>query len=120
MKVVSGVLFLVFALAIAPGVLAHEGHLHRLMGTVAAVQGERLQVKATSGETSEIVVNDQTKIVRGVTAQKTSDIKPGERIVVMMSESKNQAGKPLLTAKEIRLGPQTATEKAPQKNPEKH
>lgn len=104
MKFVSGVLFLVFAFAIAPGVLAHEGHLHRLMGTVAAVHGERLQVKATTGETSEVVVNAKTKIVRGATAQKTSDITPGERIVVMMTESKDPAGKALLTAKEIRLG----------------
>jgi hypothetical protein len=103
MKFVSGLLLLLFALAIAPSVSAHEGHLHRLMGTVAAVNGERLQVKATTGETSEIVVNDKTKIVRGATAQKTSDIKPGERVVVMMTESKDQAGKALLTAKEIRL-----------------
>jgi hypothetical protein len=103
MKFVSGMLLFVFALAIAPSVLAHEGHLHRLMGTVAAVSGERLQVKATTGETSEIVVNDKTKILRGATAQKTSDIKPGERVVVMMTESKDQAGKALLTAKEIRL-----------------
>ena len=103
MKFVSGMLLLVFALAIAPSVFAHEGHLHRLMGTVAAVNGERLQVKATTGETSEIVVNDKTKILRGATEQKSSDIKPGERVVVMMTESKDQAGKALLTAKEIRL-----------------
>jgi hypothetical protein len=104
MKRVSGVLFLVFAFAIAPGALAHEGHLHRLMGTVAAVHGERLQVKATTGQTSEVVVNDKTRILRGVTTQKTSDIKPGERIVVTIAESKDPAGKALLTAKEIRLG----------------
>jgi hypothetical protein len=107
MKSVSGVLFLVFAFAIAPGVLAHEGHLHRLMGTVAAVQGERVQVKATTGQTSEVIVNDKTRILRGGAAQKTSDIKPGERIVVMMTESKDSAGKPQLTAKEIHLGKAT-------------
>jgi hypothetical protein len=104
MKVMSGVLFLVFALAIAPGVLAHEGHVHRLMGTVAAVNGERLQVKATTGQTSEIVVNDKTKILRGTTTQKATDIKQGERIVVTMTESKDPAGKAQLTAKEIHLG----------------
>jgi hypothetical protein len=104
MKLISGVLFLVFALSIAPGVLAHEGHVHRVMGTVAAVNGERLQVKATTGQTSEIVVNDKTKILRGTTTQKSSDIKPGERIVVTMTESKDPAGKAQLTATEIRLG----------------
>jgi hypothetical protein len=119
MKFVSGVMLLGFALAIAPGALAHEGHLHKLMGTVAAVSGERLQVKATTGATSEIVVNDKTRILRGATAQKTSDIKPGERIVVTMTESKDQAGKALLTATEIRLAPQTATDKGPQKAAEK-
>lgn len=103
MKLVSGVLCLVFTFAIGPTVLAHEGHLHRLMGTVAAVHGERLQIKATTGATSEIVVNDKTKILRGDTNEKASAIKPGERVVVMMTESKDQAGKPLLTAKEIHL-----------------
>jgi hypothetical protein len=110
MKFVSGAMFLVFALAVAPGALAHEGHQHRLMGTVATVNGEHLQVKATTGETSEIVVNDKTRILRGVTVQRTSDIKPGERIVVMMTESKVEAGKTLLTATEIRLGPQKNTD----------
>jgi hypothetical protein len=110
MKLVSGVLFLAFAFAISPSVFAHEGHLHRLMGTVAAIHGERLQVKATTGETSEVVVNDKTRILRGVTEQKASDIKPGQRIVVTMVESKDKAGKALLTAKEIRLGsPSPAT-----------
>jgi hypothetical protein len=110
MKLVSGVLFLVLTVAIAPTALAHEGHLHRLMGTVAAVHGERLQVKSTTGETSEIVVNEKTKVLRGVTAQKTSDIKRGERIVVMTTESKDPAGRPVLIAKEIRLGSAPATQ----------
>jgi hypothetical protein len=50
--------------------------------------------------------------------QKTADIKPGERIVVVMTESKDASGKALLTAKEIRLGPQTTTntEGPPQKH----
>jgi len=106
MKCVSAVVFLVLALAMAPGALAHEGHLHRVMGTVTSVAGDRLQVKATTGESSEIVVNDKTKILRGAAAQKTTDIKPGERIVVMITESKDSAGKALLTAKEIRLAKQ--------------
>lgn len=107
MKFVSGVFALAVALALSPTAFAHEGHLHRLMGTVTAVQGERLQVKATSGQTSEVVVNDQTTIVRGAETQKASDIKPGERVVVMMTESKDKSGKTQLTAKEIRLGKAT-------------
>jgi hypothetical protein len=110
MKLVSGVLFLVLTVAIAPTALAHEGHLHRLMGTVAAVHGERLQVKSTTGETSEIVVDEKTKVLRGVTAQKTSDIKLGERIVVMTTESKDSAGRAVLIAKQIRLGSAPATQ----------
>jgi hypothetical protein len=107
MKLVSGVFALVFAFALAPCVFAHEGHVHRLMGTVTAVQGERLEVKATSGQISEVVVNDKTTIVRGAETQKASDIKPGERVVVMMTESKDKAGKTQLTAKEIHLGKAT-------------
>jgi hypothetical protein len=97
-------LFLVMAFGSAPRLFAHEGHLHRLMGTVAAVQGERLEIKDTTGKTSEVELNDKTKILRGTSAQTTADIKPGDRIVVMITETKDQEGKPLLTAKEIRLG----------------
>ena len=100
MKFVSGVFALVFALALAPSVFAHEGHLHKLMG-------ERLQVKATPGQISEVVVNDKTTILRGAETQKASDIKPGERVVVMTTESKDKSGKTQLTAKEIRLGKTT-------------
>jgi hypothetical protein len=106
----SGALFLALVFMAAPRVLAHEGHLHRLMGTVAAVHGEHLEVKATTGATSEIVLNDKTKILRGATAQKTSDIKPGDRVVVVMTESKDRAGNAVLTAKEIRLGSRPATQ----------
>jgi hypothetical protein len=111
MKVRSVVLVLAIAFMFvsAPGVLAHEGHMHRLMGTVAAIQGERLQVKETTGKMSEVVLNDKTRILRGTTAQTAADIKPGDRIVVTMAESKDEEGKALLTAKEIRLGTSQAS-----------
>lgn len=108
LKTRPAIALLVMAFVFSPIVLAHEGHLHRLMGTVAAVHGERLQIKATTGKVSEVVLNGKTKILRGTTAQSTGDIKPGDRIVVMMTETKDQEGKALLTAKEIRLGPSPA------------
>ena len=108
MKLASAVLVVMMSVASVPMAFAHEGHAHRLMGTVAAVQGKHLQVKATTGKTSEVVVNEKTKILRGATALTPTDIKPGDRIVVTMTETKDQSGNATLTAKEIRLGSSAA------------
>jgi hypothetical protein len=86
------------ALFIPRYVRAHEGHVHKMMGTVATRHENHLQVKAADGKTSTIVVNEKTKILRG-TAKVTIDaIKTGERIVVSATETKGADGKTTLVA----------------------
>ena len=82
---------------------AHEGHIHKVMGTVAARDDQRLEVKATDGKTASITLNDATKILRGKARVKADDIKPGERVVVAAKETKGKDGKSSLIATEIRL-----------------
>jgi translation initiation factor IF-1 len=102
-RLVSG-LALVTALAIPGFVLAHEGHAHKVMGTVTVLHENHLEVKATDGKTSTITLNEKTKILRGKARVKLDDIKPGDRVVVTALETKGKDGKATMVATEVRLG----------------
>ena len=87
-------------IVVAPFALAHEGHDHKIMGTVWVIHEHHLEVKATDGTISSITVNDKTKVFRGKTAMTLTEIRLGDRVVVTASSD----AKGSLTAKEIRLG----------------
>ena len=91
------------ALAVPAYVRAHEGHVHKVMGTVTTVGKPRLIVKATNGKSATIMLNEKTTILRGKAKATVDEIKPGERIVVTATETKGKNGKTTLIAKEIRL-----------------
>ena len=98
---------LVVALAIPGYTLAHEGHVHKVMGTVTSLHENHLEVKSTDGKTTTITLNDKTKILRGKAKVKVGDIKPGARVVVTASETKDKDGKATMVATEVRLGSAT-------------
>jgi hypothetical protein len=95
---------LVAALAFPGYALAHEGHAHKVMGTVTTLHENHLEVKTTDGKTSTITLNEKTKILRGKTKIKVDDIKPGERVVVTALETKGNDGKPTMVATDVRVG----------------
>jgi hypothetical protein len=105
---ILGVAF-VAALAIPRYVLAHEGHAHKVTGTVSTLHENHLEVKATDGKTSTITLNEKTKILRGKTNVKVDDIKPGERVVVTATETKSKDGKTTMIATEVRVGAANTT-----------
>jgi len=86
---------------------AHEGHAHKVMGTVSSRQEGQLQVKSTDGKSAEVTLNEKTKILRGKTMVGLEDIKAGERVVVTAIETKGKDGKTTMVATEVKLG--TAT-----------
>ena len=88
------------ALVVAPFVSAHEGHDHKIMGTLSAVHENSVDVKATDGKQSTITLNDKTKILRGTTAVKLAELKAGDRVVVTATGG----GKDPFVAKEIKVG----------------
>lgn len=100
---ILGVAF-VAALAIPRYVFAHEGHAHKVMGTVSTLHENHLEVKATDGKTSTITLNQKTKLLRGKAKVKVEDIKPGERVVVTATETKGKDGKMTMIATEVRMG----------------
>ena len=44
---------------------AHEGHEHKIMGTVSMRHEFHLEVKATDGKTTVMTLTDKTKVKRG-------------------------------------------------------
>ena len=100
---------LVAALAIPGYTFAHEGHVHKVMGTVTTLHENHLEVKATDGKTSTITLNEKTKILRGKAKVNVEELKPGERVVVTATETKGKDGKASLVATEVRLGAAGAT-----------
>jgi hypothetical protein len=94
------VLAVILALAVAPIAAAHEGHDHKIMGTVAAVHESSLDVNGADGKMSTVSLTDKTKIVQGKMAMKPTDIKVGDRVVVTATGG----GKAPFVAKEVRLG----------------
>ena len=83
--------------------LAHEGHEHRIMGTVSACHELHLEVKGTNGKTTLVTLTDKTKVTRGDATATADSIRPGERVVVTTVETKGKDGKPALVATAIRL-----------------
>ena len=89
----------VLVMLAAPAARAHEGHAHKIMGTIASVRADRLDIKATDGKTASVVLNNKTKILRGSDSVKTTDLKVGERIVATAMEQKNKT----MLATELRV-----------------
>lgn len=91
------------ALMIPRYVRAHEGHAHKIMGTVTLRHENHLSVKAIDGKDAQIAINEKTKILRGKTVVKATDIRPGERIVVTAVETKDAKGAKTMIATEVKL-----------------
>jgi hypothetical protein len=92
-------------LSLAPFVYAHEGHDHKVMGTVAKIQDTQLEVKTQDGNAVSVTLNDQTKILRGKQKAAKTEIKEGERVVVIYTTTKDKVS----IAKEVRLAQTTTT-----------
>ena len=60
------------ALALPAVARAHEGHMHKVLGTIASVQGEHVQIKTTDGKTMTLMLDKETTVTRG----KDSSMRP--------------------------------------------
>jgi hypothetical protein len=75
-------LVLTVALAIPVIMRAHEGHKHKALGTIASVQGERVEIKTTDGKTITVMLDNTTTVTRGKDKLDATALKAGERISV--------------------------------------
>ena len=97
----------VFTLALVSGsvVRAHEGHDHKIMGTVTMAAADHVMLKDTDGKDVTVKVTKDTK-VKAKTTVKVEDIKAGTRVVIT-AEEKDKS----FTAKTIEVGVATAAAK---------
>lgn len=109
------VLALLFTFAVVPFVAAHEGHDHKILGTVSAIHDNSVDVKGADGKLSTISLTDKTKILHGTMAMKAADLKAGDRVVVTATGG----GKDPFVAKEVRVGAAPVAKATPKTHPAK-
>jgi hypothetical protein len=103
-KLMIGVMMLALTLVVPAAARAHEGHDHKVMGTVSSVDAKSLMVKTTDGKTVMVMLDAKTKITQGKAKVQASAIKVGDRVVAAGPEEKE-----MITAKTVQLGTGTAT-----------
>jgi hypothetical protein len=87
---------------------AHPGHTHKTMGVVETVHENHLQVKDTQGKSVTFTLDDKTRVRRGKTILKAADIKVGDRVVVVTTETKGKDGKAIVSVTEVQVGTATS------------
>lgn len=78
---------------------AHEGHAHKVMGTVAVIDASHIEVATKEGKKESFLLTKETKYLKGKAAAVAADVKVGARAVVSVIE---KDGKKLVT--EVLLG----------------
>ena len=77
------------ALVLPAAVWAHEGHAHKVLGTISAVQDNRVELKTPEGKMVTVTVNAKTTFARGRQKVDASALKVGERIVAEVASEKD-------------------------------
>ena len=108
MKRFSATVLALAVLALGSGarLLAHEGHEHKVMGTVTMAAADHVMLKDKDGKDVTVKVTKDTK-VKAKPAIKVEDIKVGTRVVVTAVEEKDKS----MTAKSIEVGAAPAATK---------
>jgi hypothetical protein len=100
----SSILFLPIALA------AHEGHDHKIMGTVVSIDAKKIVVKPADvkdGAEKTAAIDALTTFHKGKAKGMASDVKVGSKVVLNIG-----AGKEPLKAKDIQYAAAPATASA--------
>jgi hypothetical protein len=80
---------LAFATMPAP-TLAHEGHEHKIMGKVVTIDEQKIEVESTDGQKVTGVLSADTQYLRDKAAARRTDVKVGERVVIVVVEDKDK------------------------------
>jgi hypothetical protein len=78
---------------------AHEGHVHKVMGTVTASDAKHVEVKTPSGEVLSIAITAKTTVTRDKRKVDLAEVQAGRRVVVDIGN-----GEDPLIAREIQVG----------------
>lgn len=89
----------VLALGLGTPALAHEGHEHKVMGTVTMAAPDHVMLKDREGKNVTVKVTKDTK-VNAKPAIAVEEIKAGTRVVITAVEEKDKS----MTATAIDVG----------------
>ena len=90
MKRESILVLVLIGFLVAPAVMrAHEGHSHKVLGTVASVQASRVDVKSTDGKIVTITLDAKTAVTRGKAKMDATALKIGERVSIDYVQQKS-------------------------------
>jgi hypothetical protein len=103
-------MFAVFAMALALPLqgLAHEGHDHKVLGTVTMAAPDHVMLKDTKDKDVTVYLTKDTKILRDKKPAKVEDIRNGLRVVITARTVKENNVEKLM-AKQIEIGTAPAT-----------
>ena len=87
-KLIVG-LTLALALALPVAARAHGGHTHKVMGTVASIQGTHVEVKSTEGKVVLVMLDGKTAVTRGKTKLDATALKIGDRVSIDYMQEKD-------------------------------
>ena len=93
--------------ALAGRGLAHEGHEHKVMGKVVTIDEKKIEVESTDGKKVTGVLSPDTKYLRDKAVTARTDVKVGERVVIVVVEDKGK----VQNVKQVLLGAASAEPK---------
>lgn len=82
MKLHRLIIISIVTLALAATALAHGGHKHQFLGTVKALNANRLVVTTTEKTDVTFTLTEKTKFSKGTNAATKGDLKQGVRVSV--------------------------------------
>ena len=97
-RITMTVIAFALLLAPAPVALAHEGHDHKIMGTVTMARADHVMVRDREGKDVTVMVTKTTR-VKSTPAMKVEEIKAGTRVVITATQEKT-----VMNAKLIEVG----------------
>ena len=97
--------------ALAGRVLAHEGHEHKIMGKVVAIDEKTIAVESLDGKKVTGILAPSTTYMRDKAAVARTDVKVGERVVIVVVEDEGQAQ----NVKQVLLGRAETQEHKPER-----
>jgi hypothetical protein len=87
-KIWVGPAILAALLALPVVTRAHEGHAHKVLGTVSAVSANAFEMKTPEGKVVAVTLNQKTTFARGKQKVDATAVKVGERVVVVVASEK--------------------------------
>jgi len=97
---------LAFTVLASAAPLAHPGHEHKLMGTITAIDGNKVVIKTTEGKDATFQVIPVTSFKRDKAKGTQADLKVGMRVVVNVGD-----GAEPMKAKEVQYTSATVATK---------